>query len=276
MPCLTQQTPTPGGLQDVHALPLATGLKRPLDGPTSQPATGAMPSRMPQSGTNVSTRRGLLSSNAKHASTMSMPPPLFALTASTAGPPASPQSPAEAAETHGTSSQTDYDVGTPKPPGTPPRSRVQGAATGFESYRIRVEDGTIYTVMIILDHEPFPFTDENALKNGQSRSAAGPRLEFFFFGSCGSLGTACAVATRAIGLPVIAAGTSPYIEVMLGLHNRCRLFIIRTPTSGEAAPVNIGDASNYVNIMTTGETLPGMAAPRISPPTAIGDLGQST
>ena len=41
--------------------------------------------------------------------------------------------------------------------------------------------------------------------------------------------------------------------------------------------MDIGDASNYVNIMmTTGEFLPGMAALRIAPPTALGINGQPT
>ena len=86
------------------------------------------------------------------------------------------------------------------------------------------------------------------------------------------------MASRAIGLPVLAAGTSPYIDVMFGPHYQRRLFIISTPTSGEAARVDIGDASNHVNIMTTGETLPGMAhfptdGPRQPRP---GDTGADT
>ena len=63
---------------------------------------------------------------------------------------------------------------------------------------------------------------------------------------------------------------------MHGPHDRCRLVIIRTLTSGEAERVDIVDASNYVNIMTTGEFLPGMAALRIAPPTALGINGQTT
>ena len=84
------------------------------------------------------------------------------------------------------------------------------------------------------------------------------------------------MVTRAIGLPVLTAVTSPYIDVMFGPNNRRRLFIIRTPTSREAAPVDIGDASDYVNIVTSGEALPGTAVPRIAPLTALGDLGQPT
>ena len=39
---------------------------------------------------------------------------------------------------------------------------------------------------------------------------------------------------------------------------------------------NTGDDSQYVNIMRTGESLPGMTALRIAPPTAIGINGQTT
>ena len=78
------------------------------------------------------------------------------------------------AETHGPSSQTDHDAGTP----TPPRSRVQGAATGFEGHRLRVEDATIYTVMVVWDHAPFSITDESAQWPEQvgRKPAAGVRL----------------------------------------------------------------------------------------------------
>jgi len=90
------------------------------------------------------------------------------------------------------------------------------------------------------DLAPFPFTDENAQRPERigSTPAAGVR----FLGSYGTLGTACAVATRAIGFLVIASETSPYIGVMFGPHNRRRLFIIRMPTSREAAPVDIDEA----------------------------------
>ena len=84
------------------------------------------------------------------------------------------------------------------------------------------------------------------------------------------------MASRTVGFPVLAAGTHPYIDVMYGLHDRRRLVINSTPTSGEAERVGIGDASNYVNIMTTGETLPDTAALRIAPPTALGINGQPT
>ena len=40
--------------------------------------------------------------------------------------------------------------------------------------------------------------------------------------------------------------------------------------------MDIGDDSHYVNIMTTGELLPGTTAQRIASPTAIGINGQST
>ena len=53
------------------------------------------------------------------------------------------------------------------------------------------------------------------------------------------------MASRPVGLPALAAGTRPYIDVMYGLRDRRRLVIIRTPTSGEAERAGIGDTSNY-------------------------------
>ena len=58
------------------------------------------------------------------------------------------------------------------------------------------------------------------------RIAAGVRS----FGSYGSLGTACAVATRILGFPGIAAGISPYIDVF-GPSDLRRMLVIRTSTS---------------------------------------------
>ena len=46
--------------------------------------------------------------------------------------------------------------------------------------------------------------------------------------------------------------------------------------SGEVERVDIGDTSQYVNIMTSGESPPGTTALRIAPLTAIGINGQST
>ena len=47
---------------------------------------------------------------------------------------------------------------------------------------------------------------------------------------------------------------------MFGLHYRRRLVIISTLASGEAERVDIGDDSQYVNIVTSGVFLPGTAA----------------
>ena len=97
--------------------------------------------------------------------------------------------------------------------------------------------------MVVWDQVPLPYTDANAQR--PERVGSKPAAGFRFLGSYGTLGTACAVASRAVGLPMLAAGTRPYIDVMYGLHTRCRLVIISTPTSGEAAErVDIGDDTN--------------------------------
>ena len=128
--------------------------------------------------------------------------------------------------------------------------------------------------MVLWDQVPFPYTDANAQQPERvgSRPAAGVR----FLGSYGTLGTARVVDSRAVGLPVLAAGTRPYIDVMYGLHDRCRLIITSTPTSREAEQVDIGDDSQYVNTTTSGEFFPCTAALRIAPPTASGINGQPT
>ena len=45
---------------------------------------------------------------------------------------------------------------------------------------------------------------------------------------------------------------------------------------GEVERVDIGDTSNNANIITSGESLPGITALRISPPTASGINGNPT
>ena len=104
-------------------------------------------------------------------------PPL-ALTASTIEPSSSLQPSTEVAETHGPSSQTDQDTETPTPPGTPPRSRVHGATPGLEGHRPRVETDAFYTVMVVWDQVPFPYTDAIAERPERvgSRPAAGVRF----------------------------------------------------------------------------------------------------
>jgi hypothetical protein len=151
---------------------------------------------------------------------------------------------------------------------------ASSAATGFEARRPRIESSAFYTVMVVWNQVPFPYTNVNAQRPERvgSRLAAGVH----FLGSYGTLGTACEVASRAVGLSVLAAGSRPYIDVMHGRFTRCRLVIISTPTSGEGEQVDIGDDSQYVNIKTPNEFLPGTAALRIAPPTASGINGQPT
>ena len=76
----------------------------------------------------------------------------------------------------------------------------------------------------------FPYTDANAQQ--PERVGSRPAAVVRFLGSYSTLGTACEVASRTVGLPVLAAGTSPYIDIMHGPDDRCRLVIIRTLTSG--------------------------------------------
>ena len=68
--------------------------------------------------------------------------------------------------------------------------------------------------MVVWDQVPFPYTDANAQRPEWvgSRPAAGVR----FLVSYSTLGTACAVVSRTVGVPVLAAGTRPYIDVMHG------------------------------------------------------------
>ena len=76
---------------------------------------------------------------------------------------------------------------------------------------------------MVWDRVPFLYTDAKAQQPERvgSRPAAGVR----FLGSYSTLGAACAAASRTVGLSVLAAGTRPYIDVMHGPHDRCRLVI---------------------------------------------------